>query len=1296
MKQKSWLFRTATLLIALSLLLGGCKPQVAQEQLSNDTPYTVTVKTDDGNPAPDVDVFIYVGDPSGELVAFDTTDENGVMTFTAGQSSALVAVLEGIPAGYDAEPSYPITGQSTEILLSLGVMTEDDMKNTVYKLGDRMLDFTVTDVTGAEHTLSQLLKTKKAIVLNFWYLDCEPCEKEAPCLQEAYSQYSQDVAVLALNPEPNQDVEKILAYMEAQGITYPMAVVDALWKDMMGLAGYPTTVVIDRTGTICLIHEGAIESADTFCQVFDYFTAEDYESRPIENIQDILTESDLGTRENPHQTDASRQFTITVKPGQTYYLHLYKQVEKFYLNVSGGSFTIRYDGRDYASEGGSLSLFIVPEGAFVPVELEITNTSQEEQTYTISKGNPRGSYSNPYSMTLGEFDTKVSAGNSQGVYYTYYMAEDGTLRVTCLQATAGVEYDFTLYNLNSYAQNTLETAGETDEDGNPYLEITGRKGQNIQFIINTLPDGSNSYPACNFKLLAELNAGALEEKYEPPVQDYTITVLDQDGSPMQNVSLLLTGDFIHTRPLEEGEELPEGQEPETYPIQVSETLVTDEAGVATTSQVVGPYTVTVDLPEGYKAEATQYPLTEEAPVITVTLKKIVQKDYTVTLQYPDGTAVPGVNVMLGADYKTTDDTGSVSFHLDEDTYTVTILGVPEGYVLPEKKDTFTFPEGQTSLALTLVGIGGKENPYLADALPFTTKTLAPGETIYIRITAPMDYADAPVLTVANADATITIGETAYIPVEGVVTVPLTEENTELGICHSGEANQSLTLNLAYPIGTKGNPQPIDSLENVVLQAPEGAVNGYYYAYTNENAGTLTLQLAQAPEGYAVTATTSTSGTVTVTDTPATVYQKLEEATILHIGATADTCPAVTATLNGSLEIDWTAVPQGQKIYTVTVTKPDDTGMASAVVQFKKDGNVAATAMTDAQGVARTMLEAGIYSVELVLPSAETKYYYEGKTASFALGVYELTIRLVSNTPSTTNLTASTLRPIGAVPILEEGTTYLTLQSDIWRYYAFKVTQAGTYRISVSDPDALIVDCKTTNYILAPGKAGAASPVRSFDKSISASQALGTTFVIAVSGTEDTLLSITRIGDQGFDPATAPPDESWKSGYVPTASAVPARVTNPKYVDIMDMTPDLYVPVYNETDQFWHMGSADGPIIYVDLNDSGNGYASIKTQAMPAEGASEGGGSFSRYFNDPLTGKPIRREVYGDTIIAYVQACKDAGKADGSRFYPLTDDLMHILKTGCAPWWEDPNEFYYDNFQGANPDIVWMFACCTFG
>ncbi len=1707
MKKSKWILLGAGIVViiacvavALSMFLSKDPANNADDQM-NQTPgadavHTVTVKTDDGKPAEGVGVYIYEDETKAELVWFDKTNAEGSMSFTAPEGQPMVAVLQNIPTGFAAEEFYPITGLNTEIVLVTGVMSEEDMENLTYKLGDRMMDFTIVDTDGKEHTLSELLETKKAVILNFWYINCDPCGMEFPYMQEAYEGYQKDIEILAMNPV-DRDESAIAAYKKEKGLTFPVAMVDEMWEAMMQLTAYPTTVVIDRFGNISLIHKGMIDNADTFQQLFAYFTDDAYESKAIGSIEDILTESDVGTKENPFETGSFDKFEITVKPGETYYIRLFKQVEKFYLSVKGGDFSLHYKDKDYSSEDGELTLYIKPEGAFVPVELEVTNTTNKIQTYVLSKATPKGSYSNPYTLELGEFTSKLSAGNDQGLYYTYRMPEDGTLTIKCLEHTAGVEYDFTLYNLNSYVQTTLEGAGEVDEDGNRFLTIQGRKGQKIQFILNTLPDSSNNYPACTFKLLAQLNEGEIEEKYELPMTDYAITVTDEAGNPMSGVSMIFQGDFIHVRPVEEETEqtekteTTEGEEtvPEEYHIQVNQTLVTDEQGVAATQQVSGPYSVTIRVPEGYQLETTEYQLTAEAPTLSVQMKKLVKKDYTVTVQYPDGKPVANVAVQLGSEFKTTDATGTVAFNLYEGSHSISIAtGIPEGYALPGNTTTFTFAQGESTLVLKLVGLGGKENPYIASQLPFTTKNLAAGETVYVCIDAPVHYADAPVLTVADPDAKVSYNGQEYTadPATGSLQVAMTQSDAPvlLAVTNAGNAEKRLEIDITYPVGTRWNPQPIDSLEQIILSTAEGDEDGYYYQYTNENAGDLTLQVANVnPEGaaYEVTVTTETSGTVPVTDAPATVYMKLGEAALIHVRAlpvevepeqpdpdpepdpeepaeqtlmlpigetyitlapdtnyvlrvdlgenvpdmagtltwtgdvtvtengvevsspydlsgynprvgllatveaetaviftvtppaeTADlqlilgenaidtnydgvaagytateegtyvlsaadgetnayvmlaenaesidlpytftltagetksflictnetgddtidlvleqkstepveaymwlyegenaytlepntnynlsidlgsllepagtlewstgvtvtangaeiasgwdlagyskrvmlvatvetetaavftitlpeeeaapelilgnnavevtdawggavvavstagdytlsaaedeenalvmretaygseeielpytftltdgetqnfivyttgvapdtvnlvlseasarskmtkiakplaeepviVIPALEIELIGSFTVDSSALPEGDQLYTVTVTDHAGKPLAGVLVQIKQNGEQKAVGMTNAFGQVQTVLTAADYTVE-VAASGATKYHYEEKLAVLPLGTTKLSITMTSVVPTPSGRPEDSYI-IGAAPDVGLGATYVSgMQINVPNYFVFTPEIAGKYRFTTSDPDAIISYWsgtvfpyeRTTEYV-ADGNY--------VDVNIYKDMLGGADCVIGITGAEDAILLITRVGDPDFRKEDLPVSSDWKNDYKPEASAVPnisgKTIT---HINIKDQSFDTSrITVVNG------LYYLDGKPLYINLNDDAPGF-SLKVVMKGKDGESYGGSGLSKYFQDE-NGNWVRYENYTSCLDEYLQIVLK--KQDGERFYPLTENLAHILQNYCTKWWEDPTGGDYQAFfDDANLDIAWLYCCCT--
>ena len=266
------------MLLCFGVLLG-CKSESAVK-----TTYTITVMSEGEKSLSGIKVYVYKDSKQEDLVWVAETDKDGEVTFDAEESDAYVAVLKDVPKGYLTEESYFIKGTQTQI--KLAITLEGDSADVVYKLGDVVHDFEVTATNGTTYKLSELLNTKKAVILNFWFLNCGPCKMEFPYLQEAYDEYKDSLEVIAINPLDGTN-DKIIAYAQENVLTLPMVAGEIEWQNMFTLTAYPTTVVIDCYGTIAMMHQGSITDEDTFTKIFAYFTSDTYEQTTIRNISDI-------------------------------------------------------------------------------------------------------------------------------------------------------------------------------------------------------------------------------------------------------------------------------------------------------------------------------------------------------------------------------------------------------------------------------------------------------------------------------------------------------------------------------------------------------------------------------------------------------------------------------------------------------------------------------------------------------------------------------------------------------------------------------------------------------------------------------------------------------------------------------------------------------------------------------------------------------------------------------------------------------------------------------------------------
>ncbi len=252
------------------------------------TEYAVTVKTKGGMALEGIDVYVYTDDSLGEMADYAKTDSDGKVSFKLAKSDKYAIVLSGVAKGYDVKKSYAFDGDAAKITLKSSLITDEDLSTATLAAGDVMYDFTVMASDGSEITLSEVLKEKKLVVLNFWYTTCTWCLEEFPLMDEVLKDYGDDVAIIAL--DPLDDTNAVESFKNQYGYSFPMASCPSSWSQTFGISGYPTSVFVDRYGVICLVEAGAIVSKRPWVCAFDHFTADDYEQKICQSVGDLVTQ----------------------------------------------------------------------------------------------------------------------------------------------------------------------------------------------------------------------------------------------------------------------------------------------------------------------------------------------------------------------------------------------------------------------------------------------------------------------------------------------------------------------------------------------------------------------------------------------------------------------------------------------------------------------------------------------------------------------------------------------------------------------------------------------------------------------------------------------------------------------------------------------------------------------------------------------------------------------------------------------------------------------------------------------
>ena len=231
--------------------------------------YVVNVFSEGGHKLYNVKVNVYADKTMKELVETAATNRNGKATINLVPSKDYVFTLSNVPTGYQLSSSYSFSGRNALVVLNSSLVAEEDVAGTRLKAGDVMYDFTVSSAKGGEITLSDVLKNKKMVMLNFWYVNCEFCVKEFPFMSSAYNQYKNDVEVIAL--DPFDTMEDIQTFLGENPLPFQVASCSLSLPETFGVSAYPVSVVIDQYGVIREIEKGAILEDDGFISIFDKY-----------------------------------------------------------------------------------------------------------------------------------------------------------------------------------------------------------------------------------------------------------------------------------------------------------------------------------------------------------------------------------------------------------------------------------------------------------------------------------------------------------------------------------------------------------------------------------------------------------------------------------------------------------------------------------------------------------------------------------------------------------------------------------------------------------------------------------------------------------------------------------------------------------------------------------------------------------------------------------------------------------------------------------------------------------------
>lgn len=153
------------------------------------------------------------------------------------------------------------------VLVYYNVFHKETVASVSYEIGDTVESFTMKKYFGdgdATYTLQDDLDDGKIIVLNFWYIGCQPCQEELPDFGELAAEYPDDISLVVIHSSTvNTNLTAALEnyvknYMGWEfwaynnvSFTLDNSDDDSMYYAFNGKNTYPMTVVLDREGVVC-------------------------------------------------------------------------------------------------------------------------------------------------------------------------------------------------------------------------------------------------------------------------------------------------------------------------------------------------------------------------------------------------------------------------------------------------------------------------------------------------------------------------------------------------------------------------------------------------------------------------------------------------------------------------------------------------------------------------------------------------------------------------------------------------------------------------------------------------------------------------------------------------------------------------------------------------------------------------------------------------------------------------------------------------------------------------------------